>query len=168
MNNHGYNRNDRFPNNRQNYSSRGPQSGSNTTNQSPYKIPDFIKDNKINSDLFSNIAEELAKRIKKEGLDNKENLKKNKSTQIRKFYDELLRIKNLIKKPEDYQNYKPYIVMVKSKVAYSKGRDLVTKVVYDFISDGIEKSTDYRNFEIFMNFFESVIAYYKMINPNDK
>lgn len=168
MNNYGYNRNDRSLNSRQNFSSRDPQMGSNINNQISYKIPDFIKNNKINPDLFSNVAEELANKIKKEGLDNNGNLKKNKSTQIRKFYDELLRIKNLIKKPDDYENYKPYIVMVKSRVAYSKGRDLVTKVVYDFISDGIAKSTDYKNFEIFMNFFESVIAYYKMINPNDK
>lgn len=156
-----------YMNNRNQGSSRDQQSVSNANSQTSYKIPDFIIDGKINSDLFSKEAEELAKRINGEGRDGNR-LKKNKSTQIRKFYDELLRIRSLIKKPEDYDNYKPYIEMIKAKVAYSKGRDLVTKVVYDFIHDGISKSTDYKNFEIFMNFFECVIAYYKMINPNDK
>ncbi len=81
----------------------------------------FWKDKKnemVNSDLFSTYAEDLAKKIADEGSKTC-----NKRSQIRKFYDEVLRFDTLVKKePSAFEKFLPYLKMLNAKVAYAKGR----------------------------------------------
>ncbi len=131
-------------------------------------MPSFWKnDNKeegIDEKLFTDYAYKLAKVLFNETKTSK-NL--NKPSQIRKFYDELLRIKSLRNNFENFKNFKAYIAMIKPKVAYSLGRKLVSENFYQFISEGIKRSEDYESFDIFLNVFEATIAYYKKLNPED-
>ena len=87
----------------------------------------------IDPDLFSNKAEMLAKVIFNESTS-----KLNKPTQIRKFYDEVLRFGSMIKtNPEEFEIILPYIKMINAKVAYAMGRDLISKGFKDFISESV-------------------------------
>ncbi|NLH40175.1 MAG: type III-A CRISPR-associated protein Csm2 [Elusimicrobia bacterium] len=116
----------------------------------------------INQNLFSDTAKEIAEKLNSDS-------KSNKPTQIRKFYDELLRIRGLIKNEEDFKKQLAYIYMIKPKVAYAKGRKLVSDVFYDFINLCINenKIKTLQDFDVFLSLFEAVIAYYKMLNPKE-
>ena len=75
----------------------------------------------MNPTLFSDVAEKFADKIYKSGLQ-----KKNKRTQIRKFYDEVIRLNSLANNktnPEEWDNILPYVNMLIAKAAYAEGRD---------------------------------------------
>jgi len=118
------------------------------------------KDKKqIDPDLFSEKAEILAKKIFEEG---KRNNKLNKPTQIRKFYDEVVRFDNIVKaSPSEFETMLPYLKMLNAKAAYAMGRDLISKGFKDFISSSLKQIKDKDDFEAFAGLFESFIGYYK-------
>lgn len=118
----------------------------------------------IKSDLFSKIAEDWAIKICKSGLNAKgDKLEKNKISQIRKFYDEALNIKELLKAGEDYRLVFPYIKMLNAKAAYAEGRKLITREFKEFISEALMqvKENNKKSFEVFLSFFEAFMGYYK-------
>lgn len=127
----------------------------------------FFEDGKksiIKAELFSNIAEEWAKKVCTAGLNSKgDKLEKNKISQIRKFYDEALHIKDLLKSGEDYRSLFPYIKMLNAKASYAEGRKLITKEFKDFISESLleVKEDSQKSFEVFLSFFEAFMGYYK-------
>lgn len=134
----------------------------------------FYSDNKkdINIELFSKHAEEWAKRICESGVVTKTNkitgkekkvLEKNKISQIRKFYDEVLKSENDLKKGEDYKLILLYLKMLNAKVAYAEGRKLITNEFKSFINQSISQLTenDLKTFELFSSFFEAFMGYYK-------
>ncbi|MDO9558772.1 MAG: hypothetical protein Q7I89_03705, partial [Syntrophales bacterium] len=70
----------------------------------------------IEPKLFSDVAEQTAADIARSGRGNREDktkLEHNKRTQIRKFYDEVIRLNGNVKsKPEDWDVVLPYINML--------------------------------------------------------
>lgn len=158
MNGYGYNQG-KFNSQRQNMKENNPSQQ--TINWNELKL--YIQEGEekiINSELFTKKADEIAR------IFNNVNTKLNKPSQIRKFYDELFRIKTLIKNLNDYKKYYPYIAMVLPKVAYSRGRELISEEFYKFMKWGIENSKNLEDFEVFMNFFEAIIAYYAKYRKN--
>ncbi|MDN3512497.1 MAG: type III-A CRISPR-associated protein Csm2 [Candidatus Jettenia sp.] len=134
----------------------------------------FYSDNKkeINTELFSKHAEDWAKRICESGVVTKTNrktgkekkvLEKNKISQIRKFYDEVLKSENDLKKGEDYKLILLYLKMLNAKVAYAEGRKLITNEFKSFVNQSISQLTenDTKTFELFSSFFEAFMGYYK-------
>lgn len=118
----------------------------------------------INQDLMSDVAKKWAEKVSKAGLNLKgDKLEKNKISQLRKFFDEAVRLSGLIKNGEDFRNVIPYIKMLKAKAAYAEGRKLITSEFNDFISRSIAEvhSDDATSFELFISFFEAFIGYYK-------
>ncbi|MEP9412476.1 MAG: type III-A CRISPR-associated protein Csm2 [Candidatus Brocadia sp.] len=117
------------------------------------------KDRKlIDTDLFSIKADTLAKKIYDEARNNK----LNKPTQIRKFYDEVLRFDSMLKtNPADFENILPYLKMLNAKAAYAMGRDLVSKGFKDFISNSLNQIKDKDDFDAFASLFEAFMGYYK-------
>jgi CRISPR-associated protein Csm2 len=114
----------------------------------------------IDPELFSKIADELAKEINRERQESRD--RKNKPTQIRKFYDEVLIFDSRIKAvPADFDALLPYIKMLNAKVSYAVGRDLVTFGFRDFISDSLRQINDKDDFDLFRNFFEAFMGFYK-------
>jgi len=115
----------------------------------------------INPDLFSSFADKLAQQVFNE--QNKTvNKPVNKPTQIRKFYDEVLRFDSIIKlNPNEFENVLPYLKMLNAKAAYAMGRDLISKSFKDFISDALNQIKDKDDFSAFAGLFEAFMGYYK-------
>jgi len=110
--------------------------------------------------LFSTKAEELAKVIYKEQQESRG--KANKPSQIRKFYDEVLRFDSELKtNPSEFENKLPYIKMLNAKAAYAAGRDLVSRGFKDFISGSLNQIKDKDDFDAFAGLFEAFMGYYK-------
>ena len=125
---------------------------------------EFWKDkskNQLDPELFSAKAEELAKEI---NADRQRSRGKaiNKPTQIRNFYEEVLRFDSMLKtKPEDFDNVLPYLKMINAKVAYAVGRELVTNKFKDFITSSLNQVKDKADFDAFAGLFEAFMGYYK-------
>ncbi|MBI9093104.1 MAG: type III-A CRISPR-associated protein Csm2 [Desulfobacterium sp.] len=119
----------------------------------------------INPKLFSTEAEKLAKDV---ASDNERSNKVNKRTQLRKFYDEVLRLNTLSRSnPGDWDNILPYVQMLTAKVAYAKGRDLVSNNFLNFMKSGIEQVEDQDDLAVFSNFFEAFMGFYKQHGPSN-
>ena len=125
---------------------------------------EFWKDkskNQLDPELFSAKAEELAKEI---NADRQHSRGKavNKPTQIRNFYEEVLRFDNMLKtKPDDFDNILPYLKMINAKVAYAVGRELVTIKFKNFITSSLNQVKDKADFDAFAGLFEAFMGYYK-------
>jgi CRISPR-associated protein Csm2 len=80
---------------------------------------DCIKFNGITHELFDSVAMEVAEIISQpKDKNGKFDSKKNKSTQLRKYYDELCMWDQKIKQqPEKYKEFLPLIKMLNAKVA---------------------------------------------------
>jgi CRISPR-associated protein Csm2 len=111
----------------------------------------------LDPELFSSKAEMYAKKIFEEG-----NKGTNASTQIRKFYDEVLRFDSILKTDKsEFENILPYLKMLNAKAAYAMGRDLISKGFKDFISESLNNIKDIDDFDAFAGLFEAFMGYYK-------
>ncbi|PJG82419.1 type III-A CRISPR-associated protein Csm2 [Caviibacterium pharyngocola] len=111
-------------------------------------------------DLFSTLAEEFAKSIKHNAG------RANKPAQLRKFYDELCmwndRVQQATNRGKTYQELEPFIKMLKAKVAYALGRELVNKNFSDIFNrtmDEIKSAETLKEGKLFM---EAVMGYCKL------
>lgn len=124
----------------------------------------FKEKGKLDPELFSKKAKECAKIVFNERNTND---KANKPTQIRKFYDEVLRIDGVLKslpleeQVKEFENMLPYLKMLNAKAAYHMGRDLITKEFKDFISQSLDQITTKEDFDIFVSLFEAFMGFYK-------
>ena len=120
----------------------------------------LIKLDKLENNIFSTIAEAAAGYItSKAGKD------KNKFTQLRKFYDELVmwhdRVFRVSNRDSEYQKAAPFIQILKAKAAYSQGRGHVDKNftdVFNRIIGQIHTPDTLKNAKLF---FEAVLGYRK-------
>lgn len=121
----------------------------------------------IDPDLFSTTAEELAKKINLERMNSRDKL--NKSTQIRKFFDEVIRFQGMIQgAPEQFEELLPYIKMLNAKAAYAAGRDLIGSEFKVFLSESLKQVNDRQDFEVFCSFFEAFLGFYKYFSEKEK
>lgn len=120
-------------------------------------------------DLFSEKAEGWAKEISQAG-----DSKKNKPTQLRKFYDEVVRFDSALKSvPSEKQKDEffmllPYLKMLNAKVSYAEGRDLVSKEFKDFIKKSLAEVNDIEDFNAFSGFFEAFMGFHKYYAEKEK
>jgi len=121
---------------------------------------DFYKDREkgtIDPKLFSDVAENWSKTIHQSG----EN-RINKRTQLRKFYDEVVRFNGLAKAdPTEWDNIAPYVNMLIAKAVYAQGRNLVTKDFVEMLKVCVAQVKDGRDLDVFANFFEAFIGFYR-------
>ncbi|MFZ7214812.1 type III-A CRISPR-associated protein Csm2 [[Pasteurella] aerogenes] len=110
--------------------------------------------------IFSNIADEAAREIKA-------NASANKSTQLRKFYDELAMWNDRVQldqadKQAKFKELEPFIKMLKAKVAYAKGRKHVDDhfmAIFNKTIDEIKCPQTLKEAKLFM---EAVMGYCKL------
>jgi CRISPR-associated protein Csm2 len=123
------------------------------------------KDNKIiDPTLFSSKAETLAKDLAAESEISRG--RTNKRTQIRRFYDEVLRLDSEAKaRPEQWDNILPRLHMLTAKAAYAKGRDLVSEQFLHFIRNSIDQINHQDDLVVFANFFEAFMGFYRLYRP---
>lgn len=111
--------------------------------------------------LFSTIADKKARSI------GTEDRGKNKGTQLRRFFDEIIRLNSQAQRPEaDWNIILPQLHMIIAKAAYARGRNLVTDSFVNLMQDAINQVQDRNDLKILSNFFESFMGYYKMHKPN--
>jgi len=89
------------------------------------------------------------------------------TTQLRKFFGA---IRDLEKK-KDWKAIETEFYLLKPKIAYAVGRDLIKKPFYNFmmvcmgkVDSGTEEEK-VENFKAMVNFLEAVVAYHKFYNP---
>jgi CRISPR type III-A-associated protein Csm2 len=130
------------------------------------------KDEKvINRELFRGVAQKIAEnmplktpRSNGKGFDHV-----NKPSQIRGFYDDVLRYETLLKnyatqkeRTEAFPRYLPHILMLAAKVKYALARKKVSQEFSDFISSSIAQIETYEDFMAFKHLFEAFLGYYKL------
>lgn len=134
-----------------------------TSNQLENKGYDFkseFKLDSVNKELFDTTAEKCARILA--------NNKSNKSTQLRRFYDELVMwYERANSDDEAFQNALPFIFMMKSKVAYAVGRDNVNKDFQNFMNCLIDQITNRKILKNAKLFMEAVMGFYKQYRPKD-
>nr|WP_314116493.1 type III-A CRISPR-associated protein Csm2 [uncultured Aggregatibacter sp.] len=116
--------------------------------------------NDKSAEIFSDIAQRAAKHIKT-------NKNVNKTTQLRKFYDELAMWNDRVQlvrenKQGKFQELMPFIKMLKAKVAYAEGRKHVDKSfseVFNRCIDQINNVETLRDAKLFM---EAVMGFCKL------
>jgi CRISPR-associated protein Csm2 len=116
----------------------------------------------VKPELFSSVADQLAQRV------HHADVKKNKRTQIRKFYDEVVRLNALARSyPEDWDHILPLVNMVIAKAAYAEGRKLVTEDFVEFLKESIRQVQSAEDLDVFTNLFEAFMGFYKKYRPSD-
>lgn len=121
----------------------------------------------IDPNLFSESAEKIAQVVNQERVQSRDKL--NKPTQIRKFFDEVIRFQGMIQSnPEQFNELLPYIKMVNAKAAYAAGRDLIGTEFKSFLSDSLKQVNNRNDFELFCSFFEAFLGFYKFYAEKEK
>jgi len=134
-----------------------------------FKVEYFENDGKtIKADLFSDEAQKvvkcfISKATNKDGRDKKgKPRKKISSTQIRKFYEEVLNLKSQLENGKSFKEILPYFKMLKAKANVAYEREVINTNFKTFIEKNVDYiGSDETKFKIFCTFFEAVVAYAK-------
>lgn len=119
-------------------------------------------DGKLDPELFNETAKNAAVGVASGGD------KINKSTQLRKFYDEIVLWDNkVLMHPEKFDEYLPFIRMLNAKAAYANGRKLVDDKYVGLLNSGLQQVTDSETLHTFKLFMEAFMGFYKQERPNN-
>jgi CRISPR-associated protein Csm2 len=108
--------------------------------------------------LFGSIAKNWAKQI-----ENESDRTKNKINQIRSFYEKVLELQEKSEGMSNEQYKKevfPFVVMLNSKVAYAKNRNLVSDKFQKMITQCTQEAITPKKMQNFKYFFEAIIGFY--------
>ena len=120
---------------------------------------------RIDPKLFSEKARMMAEDL---GNENKNQSRLNKRTQIRKFYDEVLRLNGLALSTQvPWDSVLPQVHMLVAKTAYAKGRELVSQNFLNFIQDSVGQVQSKDDLRVFADFFEAFMGFYRLYGPNN-
>ena len=118
----------------------------------------------VNLQLFSEEAEKLASQIGARAR----NSSRDKQSQIRRFYDEVIRLNSrATARPNEWENIKPLVYMLTAKAAYARGRNLISDEFLKFIKDYVNQIEEPEDLNVFSNFFEAFMGYYKLHGPRN-
>ena len=121
----------------------------------------------IDPELFSVKAKELAKRLAEDNKNSKGE-KANRRTQLRKFYDEVLRLDSDAKaRPDQWERILPRVHMLTAKAAYAMGRDFVSIRFLNFIEETVKQVQEPKDLSIFAMFFEAMMGFYRQYGPSN-
>lgn len=116
------------------------------------------EEKKLDPELFSTKAENFAKKIEGESKGTV-----NKSTQLRKFYDEIARLNSRAQmQGADWNIILPQVHMVVAKTAYAKGRNLISESFVSHVREGISQIKDPDDLRVFSSHLEAFMGFYKM------
>ncbi|MCD6306078.1 MAG: type III-A CRISPR-associated protein Csm2 [Deltaproteobacteria bacterium] len=116
--------------------------------------------------LFSKVAEDLALQMKEDFEKQKKRV--NKRTQLRKFYDEVLRLNMLAReRPMQWDAIKPQVYMLTAKVAYAEGRELVSSNFRKFVKEAVDQVDTPEDLNVFSNLFEAFMGFYRLHGPRN-
>lgn len=135
-----------------------------------------IREKPLKAELFGSFAEEMAKEML---LHRSDKSKENSPTQVRRFYDELAFWLDKIEMEKDetkrnkvFENYSPYIQMIKAKLSYAYGRKLLSMEFRDIFCGLIKQINSPEALKNAKLFFEAYLGFAKAIErekaPKDK
>lgn len=119
----------------------------------------------ISPQLFSEVAQEAARACS--------NNKLNKSSQVRRFYDELVMWDEKINTAaqEDrttlFENSVPYIWMITAKLAYAAGRELISQEFQNIFDHLIKQIKDPLTLKQAKTFFEAYLGFAKALEKKE-
>lgn len=117
-------------------------------------------DASFSQEIFSSVAEEAARRCSQKK-------DQNKSSQVRMFYDELTSWQSKVSAADDpdkkLSEVLPYIRMMRAKLAYAKGRNLIDGAFFSIMSVCIEKVVDIESLKHCKLFFEAFLGFRKAL-----
>ncbi len=92
---------------------------------------------------------------------------RNKSTQLRRFYDELgMWHEKVMRQPDKFSEYLPFIRMLNAKAAYAEARKLVDASFVNLLSRTLSQVTDLESLAACKLFWEAFLGFYKQERPN--
>ena len=125
----------------------------------------FYKDKEkrtLDPKLFSDIAMVWADKIHESG-----GRDSNKRSQLRKFFDEVIRLNSLAKNnPDDWDKILPFVNMVIARAAYAEGRRKVSKEFLELMKNCIGQVQNNKDLDVFANFFEAFMGFYSQHSRN--
>lgn len=130
----------------------------NRNNTETVQLDKIELDYKKHEQLFGDIAKKWTKQI-----ENESDRTKNKINQIRTFYEKVMDLQEKSEGMSDEQYKKevfPFVVMLKSKVAYAKTRNLVSNTFEKMITQCVDEATTSKKMQNFKYFFEAIIGFY--------
>lgn len=116
---------------------------------------------KLDPELYNEIAKQAAQAVS-QGDSNR-----NKSTQLRRFYDELVSWETRVsQQPQEEQTKKlneflPFIRMLNAKAAYAEGRKLVDRTFVDLLQHTLSEVTSPKSLTACKHFWEAFMGFYK-------
>jgi len=114
--------------------------------------------------LFSEDAENFARKLDESANAGGRDSGKNKPTQIRRFYDELVGWHDRIgDDQEKFNQYIAFIKMLNAKAAYAQGRNLVTQDFVNWFKECIAQVESPKTLRNFRLHFEAVLGFLKSI-----
>lgn len=125
---------------------------------------DKIQLNPLKATLFAETAQTVAQLLKVSAEGNKD---KNTTTQLRRFYDELVMWDERIAlyqgstKEEKFEEFEPFIQMIRAKAAYALGRGLVSQYFVDVVTEILKQVKDPETLHSAKVFFEAVMGFKK-------
>ena len=148
-------------NRNKNYQNR--QDGKNHTPPPSFNVKRIVLSGKLDATLFSQVAEDAAKNVAA--------TRKPTQTQLRKFYDEICMWDSKCQAEKNrFEEYLPFILMLKAKVAYAKGRKLVNDAYADILNHCLSELESNREPETLHNlklFMEAFTGFYKVYGPKN-
>jgi CRISPR-associated protein Csm2 len=140
------------------------QSGSNDREQRATLDVSAIKFGKeIDRTLYSDVAQKAA-----EDVSPGRRATKNKPTQLRRFYDELIMMQEKVGSDQfRFDQQVPFIQMLKAKVVYAKGREKVDENFEKLLRHVVDQVRDPDTLKQAKLFMEAFMAFYKVYGPRD-
>lgn len=143
---------------------QGPAHGSRNQREEPRPSIDtglvrLLKngDKNIDPELFNDVARKMARTL----ADSER--KRNKSSQLRRFYDELtLWEMRTSQQPEKFEEYLPFIRMLNAKAAYAQGRELVDVNFVTLLNHTLSQVNDASSMSTCKLFWEAFMGFYKL------
>ncbi|MBN2717699.1 MAG: type III-A CRISPR-associated protein Csm2 [Deltaproteobacteria bacterium] len=112
--------------------------------------------------LFSQVADQWASKIDKDGRDDRGYEKRNASSQLRRFFDEVVRLNSLAQQSDSaWDTVFPQVHMLVAKAAYAQGRTLISDSFVKLLKDSIFQVETKSDLKVMVNFFESFMGFYK-------
>jgi CRISPR-associated protein Csm2 len=109
----------------------------------------------LDPELFNSIAKDAAEKVAAVN-------DRNRSTQLRRFYDELcLWELRVTQHPEKFPDYLPFIRMLNAKVAYAEGRKLVDRTYVSLLHHTLREIKDPESLAACKLFWEAFTGFYK-------
>lgn len=126
------------------------------------------KKEEVNPLAFSELAQQQAKKIHEEGLNRRGRPEKNKSTQLRKYYDVIFNLNQRAKITKE--NWNATLAQLHRQLAlvhYAKGRKLVTDSFVSMMDELIKAVEKREDLQVITDFLEAFMAYYKELRGNN-